>query len=89
MNLLNFGFMPNYHVWRCHGEVDVRISSVTHGSSSHGGQRQDHQSPEQMVLDIAGPAIISNDMDIDYEADYEEAPEAEEPNSKFQKLKKW
>src|SRR5438270_8933264 len=58
------------------------------GSSSHGGQRQEHQSLEQMVLDIVGPSFISNDMDIDYEADYEEAPEAEEPNSEFQKLKK-
>ena len=41
-----------------------------------------------MVLDIAGHAFISNDIDVDYDADYEEAPEAEEPNSKFQKLKK-
>ena len=42
-----------------------------------------------MVLDIAGPSFISNDMDVDYDGDYEEAPEYEEPNSKFQKLKKW
>src|SRR5438270_2514326 len=39
MDRLNFGFMLDYYVWRCHEEVDVRISSVTHGSSSHGGQR--------------------------------------------------
>ena len=88
MDLLNYEFMPDYYVWRCHGEVDVRIPSVTHGSSSQGGQRQEHQSLEQMVLDIAGPAFIFNDMDVDYEADYEEAPETEESNSKFQKLKK-
>ena len=31
-----------------------------------------------MVLDIADPSFISNDMDVDYEADYEKAPEAEE-----------
>ena len=80
--------MPDYYVWRCHGEVDTGISIVTHGSSSHGGQRQEHQSLEQMVLDIACPLFIFNNMDVDYEADYEKAPEAEEPNSKFQKLKK-
>ena len=56
---------------------------LTHESSSHRGQRQEHQSLEQMVLDIAGPSFIPNDMDVDYEADYEVAPEAEEPNSKF------
>src|SRR4051812_43236322 len=39
MDLLHFGFIPDYCVWRCHGEVDVRISSVTHGSNSHEGQR--------------------------------------------------
>ena len=88
MDLLNYGFMPDYYVWRCHGEVDVRISTVTHGSSSHGGQHQEHQSLEQMVLDIAGPSFISNDMDVNYEGNYGEAPEAEEPNSEFQKLKK-
>ena len=41
-----------------------------------------------MVLDIAGLSFISNDMDVDYEGDYGEVPEAEEPNSEFQKLKK-
>ena len=73
MDLLHFGFLLDYYVWGCHGEVDVRISSVTHESSSHGGQRQEHQSLEQMVLDIASPSFISNDMDVDYEGDYEEA----------------
>src|SRR4051812_20295670 len=51
MDLLNYEFMPDYYVWRCHGEVDVRILSVTHESSSHGSQQQEHQSLEQMVLD--------------------------------------
>ena len=41
-----------------------------------------------MVLDIADPSFISNDIDVDNGGDYEEAPEAEEPNSGFQKLKK-
>ena len=36
MDLIHYGFMPDYYVWRCHGEVDVRISTVTHESSSHG-----------------------------------------------------
>ena len=37
MDLINYGFMQDYYVWRCHGEGDVSISTVTHGSSSHGG----------------------------------------------------
>src|SRR3954468_16502680 len=88
MHLVDYGFMPDYYVWRCHGERDVSIAIVTHGSSSLGGQRPEHQSLEQMVVDIAGPSFISNDMDVDYEGDYGEAPEAEEPNPEFQKLKK-
>src|SRR5438045_8586676 len=54
MDIMNYGFMPDYYVWRCHGEEDVSISTMTHGSSSHGGQRPEHQSLEQMVVDIAG-----------------------------------
>ena len=88
IDLMNYGFMPDYYVWRCHGEEDVSISTMTHGSSSHGNQRPEHQLLEQMVVDIAGPSFISNDMDVDYEGDYGEAPEAEEPNSKFQKFQK-
>src|SRR3954469_5100890 len=88
MDLVNYRFMPDYYVWRCHGESDASIAIVTHGSSSHGGQRPEHQSLEQMVVDIAGPSFIFNDMDVDYEGDYGEAPEAEEPNPEFQKLKK-
>src|SRR2546430_17645555 len=41
-----------------------------------------------MVVDIAGPSFISNDMDVDYEGDYGEAPEAKEPNPEFQKFQK-
>src|SRR3954471_5087951 len=37
MDLMDYGFMPDYYVWRCHGEEDVSISTMTHGSSSHGG----------------------------------------------------
>src|SRR4051812_25603235 len=81
MDLLHYGFMLDYYVWRSLGEVDVRISTVIHGSSSHGGQRQEHQSLEKMVPDITGPSFISNDMDVDYEANCEEVPEPEEPNS--------
>src|SRR4051812_2274586 len=88
IDLMEYGFMPDYYVWRCHGEGDVSISTMTHGSSSHGNQRPEHQLLEQMVVDIAGPSFISNDMDVDYEGDYGEAPEAEEPNSEFQKFKK-
>src|SRR3954462_12850071 len=63
MDLVSYGFMPDYYVWRCHGESDASIAIVTHGSSSHGDQRPEHQSLEQIVVDIAGPSFISNDMD--------------------------
>src|SRR5438270_10063069 len=37
IDLMNYGFMSDYYVWRCHGEGDVSISTMTHGSSSHRG----------------------------------------------------
>src|SRR3954470_4545083 len=86
IDLMDYGFMPDYYVWRCHGEGDVSISTMTHGSSSHGGQRPEHQLLEQMVADTAGPSFMSNNMDVNYEGAYGETPEAEELNPEFHKF---
>src|SRR3954465_6969772 len=29
MDLMNYGFMPDIYVWRCHGEEDASISPIT------------------------------------------------------------
>src|SRR5438270_9075735 len=88
INLMNYGFMPDYYVWRCHEEGDVSILTMTHGSSSHGGQRPKHQLLEQMVVDIAGPSFISNDMDVDYEGDYGRRLKLKNLIQNFRNLKK-
>src|SRR5436189_6479708 len=36
MDLIHYRFMLDYYVWRCHGEVDVRISTDTRKQLAQG-----------------------------------------------------